>query len=96
MMGLTEKQADLLRFIAGFQAARGYSPTFDEMADGLGLKSKGCVARLADGLEERKAIRRLPDRARAIEVLVPVSIPRAPDGGALRLVTAAEMARGAQ
>lgn len=81
---LTARQQDLLRFIAGYQAAKGYCPSFLEIADGLRLsRSKGGVARILRGLEERGAIRRLFHRPRAIEVLVPVAIPCAPDGAPL-------------
>lgn len=86
MMGVTEKQANLLRYIKGYQAAHGHSPCYREMAEGIGVTSKGAVARLLDGLEERGSIRRLPNRERAIQILVRVAIPRAPDGAALRAV----------
>ena len=55
---------------------------------GVGLRSKSGVARLLDGLEERGLIRRPVQTARAIEILVDVSIPRAPDGAPLRAVEA--------
>lgn len=80
MISLTPRQKDLLRFVIGFQEAKGFSPSFKEIATGIGLKSTGQVARHLDALEERGAIRRLIDRARAIEVLVLIAIPRAPDG----------------
>jgi SOS-response transcriptional repressor LexA len=89
MIGLTARQMDGLRFIAGFQAAKGYSPSYVEIAKGIGLSgetSKHAVYRLVTGLCERGAIRRLPHRERAIEVLVPVAIPRAPDGAPLFFV----------
>ena len=86
MIGLTPRQMDALRFIAGFQQAKGFSPSFEEIGVGLGLASKNSVALLLDGLEERCAIRRLNYRRRAIEVLVPVAIPRAPDGAPLFFV----------
>jgi SOS-response transcriptional repressor LexA len=86
MISLTPRQQDALRFVVGFQAANGFSPCFSEIADGIGVKSKRNVAELLDGLEERGAIRRLCNRARAIEVLVPIAIPRAPDGAPLHSV----------
>ncbi len=66
---LTTKQHDLLRFINQRLGATGVSPSFDEMREALDLKSKSGVHRLVSALEERKFIRRLPNRARALEVL---------------------------
>ena len=65
---LTRKQRELLQFIQERLADSGISPSFDEMKDALGLKSKSGVHRLITGLEERGFIRRLPHRARALEV----------------------------
>jgi len=66
---LTRKQHDLLCFIHDRLAASGVSPSFEEMKDALDLKSKSGVHRLISALEERNFIRRLPNRARALEVL---------------------------
>jgi len=66
---LTRKQYELLIFIDGRLQGSGISPSFDEMRDALGLKSKSGIHRLITGLEERGFIRRLPHRARALEVL---------------------------
>ena len=66
---LTRKQHELLLFIYRHLSKNGVSPSFDEMKDALGLRSKSGIHRLISGLEERKFIRRLPHRARAIEVL---------------------------
>ena len=66
---LTRKQYELLQFIDRHLKSRGVSPSFDEMKDALGLKSKSGIHRLITGLEERGFIRRLPHRARALEVL---------------------------
>lgn len=66
---LTKKQYELLVFIDRRLKASGVSPSFDEMKDALGLKSKSGIHRLITGLEERGFIRRLPHRARALEVL---------------------------
>ena len=74
---LTRKQQELLLFINGRLEQGGVSPSFDEMKDALGLKSKSGIHRLITGLEERGFIRRLPHRARALEVL------RLPDGIAI-------------
>jgi repressor LexA len=66
---LTAKQRELLLFINQRINATGVSPSFDEMKDALRLKSKSGIHRLVSGLEERGFIRRLPHRARALEVV---------------------------
>ena len=66
---LTKKQHELLIFINKWLENHGVSPSFDEMKEALGLKSKSGIHRLITGLEEREFIRRLPHRARALEVL---------------------------
>ena len=66
---LTKKQHLLLMFIDQRLRTTGVSPSFDEMKDALELKSKSGIHRLITGLEERGFIRRLPHRARALEVL---------------------------
>jgi len=66
---LTVKQHELLSFIHDRLAATGVSPSFDEMREALELKSKSGVHRLISALEERQFIRRLPNRARALEVV---------------------------
>ena len=66
---LTRKQAELLRFIHERLKEAGVPPSFDEMKDALDLRSKSGIHRLITALEERGFIRRLPNRARAIEVI---------------------------
>ncbi|HET6619703.1 MAG TPA: transcriptional repressor LexA [Dongiaceae bacterium] len=66
---LTRKQRELLKFIQERLGETGISPSFDEMKEALGLKSKSGVHRLITGLEERGFIRRLPHRARALDVV---------------------------
>ena len=66
---LTRKQHELLLFINQRLTATGISPSFDEMKDALNLRSKSGIHRLVSGLEERGFIRRLPHRARALEVV---------------------------
>lgn len=66
---LTRKQYELLMFIERSLREDGVSPSFDEMKEALGLKSKSGIHRLITGLEERGFIRRLAHRARALEVL---------------------------
>ena len=66
---LTRKQHELIRFIQTRLEETGVSPSFEEMKEALDLKSKSGVHRLISALEERGFIRRLPNRARALEVL---------------------------
>ena len=66
---LTKKQYQLLMYIDKKLRESGISPSFDEMKDALDLKSKSGIHRLISGLEERGFIRRLPNRARALEVM---------------------------
>src|SRR6202140_2844106 len=72
---LTRKQFELLRFIHERLTEAGVPPSFDEMKDALDLRSKSGIHRLITALEERGFIRRLPNRARAIEgIKLPESI----------------------
>ena len=66
---LTRKQKELLVLVKDRMAADGVPPSFDEMKDALGLRSKSGIHRLITGLEERGFIKRLPHRARALEIL---------------------------
>lgn len=66
---LTRKQSELLTYIQARLAESGVSPSFEEMKEALALKSKSGVHRLISALEERGFIRRLPNRARALEIL---------------------------
>jgi repressor LexA len=87
---LTRKQHELLCFIHDRLAETGVSPSFEEMKDALDLKSKSGVHRLISALEERNFIRRLANRARALEVVrmpeitpaisraAPSALPKAP------------------
>jgi SOS regulatory protein LexA len=75
---LTRKQHDLLCFIQERLSETGVPPSFEEMKEALDLKSKSGIHRLITALEERGFIRRLPNRARALEVL------RLPEGAASR------------
>lgn len=80
---LTQKQRALLLFINSHLSSDGISPSFEEMKEALGLKSKSGVHRLINALEERGFIRRLPNRARALEVLkLPESASNAMTGAA--------------
>lgn len=71
---LTKKQHELLCFINDRLETTGISPSFEEMKDALDLKSKSGIHRLISALEERGFLRRLPNRARALEIL------KMPDG----------------
>jgi repressor LexA len=81
---LTRKQHELLRFIHERLRETGVPPSFDEMKDALDLKSKSGIHRLITALEERGFIRRLPNRARALEVL---RLPEAAAGAGQRRFT---------
>jgi repressor LexA len=83
---LTSKQNELLRFIHDRLESSGVSPSFEEMKDALALKSKSGVHRLIGALEERGFIRRLPNRARALEIL------QLPEGGGARAVNVVSIA----
>lgn len=82
---LTRKQIDLLKLIQTRMEADGVAPSFDEMKDALDLRSKSGIHRLITALEERGFIRRLPHRARAIEVLkLPDALAK--QGGEVRVI----------
>ena len=66
---LTQKQLELLTFLKNHLKKNDVPPSFDEMKDALALKSKSGIHRLVSALEERGFIRRLPNRARAIEII---------------------------
>lgn len=83
---LTSKQKELLLFIHERMQADGVPPSFDEMKDALDLKSKSGIHRLITALVERGFIRRLPHRARAIEVL------KLPETSTLSVVAASSAA----
>jgi repressor LexA len=82
---LTRKQFELLRFIHERLTETGVPPSFDEMKDALDLRSKSGIHRLITALEERGFIRRLANRARAIEVIkLPDSVAHGISGGRSR------------
>jgi repressor LexA len=82
---LTRKQFELLRFIHERLKEAGVPPSFDEMKDALDLRSKSGIHRLITALEERGFIRRLPNRARAIEVIkLPESFAQGVGAGRVR------------
>jgi len=67
---LTRKQYELLMFIRQNMKENGIPPSFEEMKEALGLRSKSGIHRLITALEERGFIRRLPHRARALEIIM--------------------------
>ena len=67
---LTKKQKELLDYISLVNNKNGISPSYEEMKDKLNLKSKSGIHRIISGLEERGFIKKLPNKARAIEVLI--------------------------
>jgi repressor LexA len=84
---LTKKQLDLLNFINKRMIRDGVPPSFDEMKDALDLRSKSGIHRLISALEERGFIRRLPHRARAIEIVkLPDSLGGTPSGFTPRVI----------
>ncbi|MFN7174165.1 MAG: transcriptional repressor LexA [Thermaurantiacus tibetensis] len=85
---LTAKQHALLSFIAARLEETGVSPSFEEMKAALDLRSKSGVHRLVEALVERGFLRRLPNRARALEVLrLPGDVGARPAGGRTATVT---------
>ena len=74
---LTQKQSELLAFLTSYMAEHDVPPSFDEMRGALGLASKSGIHRLVSGLEERGYIRRLANRARAIQILQPAAAGQA-------------------
>lgn len=69
MMGLTAKQRQLYEFLLAFIGERGTAPNFEEMMVATGLKSKNGIFRLLEALEHRGLIRRIPNCARAIDLV---------------------------
>ncbi len=92
---LTRKQYELLRFINERLKEAGVPPSFDEMKDALDLRSKSGIHRLITALEERGFIRRLPNRARAIEVIKLPELRRPPATAAAASRRASSKARSA-
>ena len=71
---LTFQQEKLLKFIIDYQKKNNFTPSFDEMKDGLDLKSKSGIHRIVSALEERGYIKKLNNRARAIEIIKNVNL----------------------
>ena len=77
---LTFQQEKLLKFIIDYQKNNNVTPSFDEMKDGLDLKSKSGIHRIVSALEERGYIKKLNNRARAIEIIKNVNLIDAESG----------------
>lgn len=75
--GLTFRMKEVLDFIRDYDSKHGLSPSFDEMCEGLGYGSKSSIHRLMLALEERGHVRRLYNKARAIELIEPEARARA-------------------
>lgn len=75
MSALTPRQRDLLAYIEEYTKRAGHSPSFDEMREALALHSKSGIHRLISALEERGFIRRIPNRARCIEIVTDQRLP---------------------
>lgn len=87
---LTKKQRDLLVFINDYIQNTGLSPSFEEMKDGLDLKSKSGIHRLINALVERGFLERLPNKARALEVKkLPENMPSASNTNKMHVVSSA-------
>ncbi len=70
-MAITKRQRQVYDFIAGFVQARGYSPSFEEIGEGLGLSSLATVHKHISNLEKKGLLRRDYNRSRSIDVLPP-------------------------
>lgn len=90
MIGLTPRQQDALRFIVGYEERIGVPPLMKEIAEGIGCRSLNAAFQLVEGLERRGAVLRSGAQWRGINVLRPISIPRAPDGEPLFFVRIGE------
>ena len=92
---LTKKQHELICFINDRLVDTGVSPSFEEMKEALDLKSKSGVHRLISALEERGFLRRLPNRARALEVIKMPEVAPPPVAAAARSLSGSLARRAA-
>ena len=79
MSGLTFKQRKLRDFVRSYIADMGYSPSFDDIALGMGYKSKSAVARTIARLVERGELTKIPDKARSLALPAAISLSLPPD-----------------
>lgn len=66
--GMTERQAGVLNFVRSFSAEHNYSPSYQQIADALGLRSKSRICEAVTQLEERGLLQRLPRRSRSLHI----------------------------
>ena len=78
-MSMTERQNQLFRYLVAYMADQDVAPSFEEMRDHMGLGSKSAIHRLLTALEERRLIRRMPHRQRALEIIATVKTAPAID-----------------
>lgn len=88
------RQAEVLRYLAGYLEQHGYAPSFDEICIAVGMTNRGAVSTMMAKLEERGLIDRIGHRSRAIEPKVRIAVPRAPDGAPLYFINAEQLERG--
>lgn len=93
MNAVTEQQRRLLDILKAYSAANGRMPSFDEMRQAMGLASKSGIHRLIAGLEERGFLRRIPNRARAIEI---IEDPHLPETAPINTISLLDFAREAR
>lgn len=86
MMDLTARETAVLTYLAGHIEARGYGPSYDDIARVVGLSSKSRVAAVVGSLEAQGAVRRIYGHARSLSPLVQVAVPRCPAGEPLFFV----------
>ena len=67
--GLTKKQMKMLKFIKGYVAKKNYPPSYDEIKEAAGLKSRNSVNVYVKNLEERGWLKRIPGKARSIQII---------------------------
>jgi repressor LexA len=78
-MGLTKRRSECLAVLTKAVEGTGIMPSFQQIADALGVKSKSSVYRLVDGLEQRGAICRLHGQSRSVQIIQPDSITLNPE-----------------
>ena len=83
----------VLRFLAGYVEQHGYGPSIREIRAGIGVASTHTVATAINRLVELGYVRRLPYRARGLEVVKRLIVPRAPDGAPLHFIPAERLTR---
>lgn len=80
MISLTARETAVLAYLAGHIEARGFGPSYEDIARVVGLSSKSRVAAVVGSLEAKGAVRRMYGHARSLTPLVQVAVPRCPAG----------------